>query len=268
MTAVQLAPLDAPTVTPLPGTLLDAAQVVDGLPIGLISGVSQLYESWNCLPPALVPPALCTTGAAKTFGKIGWARSAYVSAYRGATCKGPGFSYTEAPGKLRDAFLTGESATVEAALMAALVASAPALIDLTPTTGTGVDPVTALGILEGYAGVEYVGAPTIHLPRNMVAPLCQQLDTSGATFRTCAGSKVAAGGGYVKTNAGPAAKSATTMWAFVTGEVVVRRGELSVNEAINTTTNDMMFLAERSYLLSWDCLSAAVLVTAPISKVW
>lgn len=240
MTVVQVPALDAPPITPLRGTLFDAARVVDGLPIGLLaSAVDDIYESWACLRTVNYIADPCVPGGPKQFEAVPWASAFYTVAYMGATCKGPGFSYDEGAGKLAELYQAMESKLVAAALMTNVMTGG------TDISGGGpVDPVTALGLLEGHAATYYAGTPTIHMGRGLLAHLCMQLDTSKPGFTTCAGSKVAADG------------NDTRMW--VTGEVTVARGDLISVPAMNTSTNDMTFLAERAYLISHDCLDAYV----------
>ena len=241
MTVVQVPSLDAPPITPLRGTLFDAARIVDGLPIGLLaSGADDIYESWACMRTVnyITDPCAPTT---KVFEAVPWASASYVVAYMGATCKGPGFAYDEGAGKLSELYQALESKLVANAMMTQIMLVNPT--DITPAGGP-VDPITALSILEGHAAVHYAGAPTIHMGRGMIARLCQQLNTTGSTFYTCAGSKVAADGNDAR------------MW--VTGEVTIARGDLITVPAMNMSNNDQTFLAERAYLVSNDCLDAFV----------
>jgi hypothetical protein len=247
VTVQTLSPVQAPPITPLRGTLFDAARIIDGLPIGLMSGVvDDIYESWACLRTFNIIADPCAPSNAKVFDTVPWASAIYAVGYMGATCKGPGFSYNDGADKLAALYQAIESKTVAQLLMNDVIGVNGT--DLTPG-GTPVDPITALGLLEGHAATYYAGVPTIHMGRGVLAHLCQQLDTSGKTFYTCAGSKVAADG------------NDTRMW--VTGEVTVARGELVSVPAMNTTTNDMTFLAERAYLISHDCLDAHVSTDVP-----
>jgi hypothetical protein len=238
---VQLPALEAPPRTPLKGTLFDAASVVDNLPIGLVSIGDDLYESWACLGDYQTIVDLCRGGTPgqKTFVSVPWNSSLYASAYLGVTCKGPGFDHEGALGKLRDQYEAIESRVV-----------AQAITDELGTGGTDLgsaDPVTALGLLEAHAARYYAGAPTIVMGRGLISPLSQQLEMVGSTLYTKGGSKVAADG--------------DTTEMYVTGEIVVYRGSLTLADALDTATNDFAFLAERSYLITYDCLDAHVTTT-------
>jgi hypothetical protein len=88
----------------------------------------------------------------------------------------------------------------------------------------------------------------------------------GTPLRTHLGTPVAAGGGYV-VNTGPDGAPAPpgTAWLYGTGPVSIRRGEVFINpdsigQALNRTTNEIEILAEREYVVGFDCLLAAVLI--------
>ena len=76
-------------------------------------------------------------------------------------------------------------------------------------------------------------------------------------MRTRLGTLVAVGAGYIGVVPdGEAALAADQEWAFATGFVQVRRGELFVNpavysQAIDRAFNEVTYYAERNYLLSW-----------------
>jgi hypothetical protein len=94
------------------------------------------------------------------------------------------------------------------------------------------------------------------------------LDKVGAKLvtRGC-GTPVVVGTGYIGTDPdGGAAASAKQSWAFATGPVDIRRGDVEVlpaqiKQALDRTTNDVTYRVERDYLVDWDTvLQAAVLV--------
>jgi hypothetical protein len=238
---VQLPALDAPPRTPLKGTLFDAATVVDGAPIGLMSEADDLYESWACLGNYQTVVDTCHGGTpgSKQFTSVPWNSSLYFSSYLGATCKGPGFDSAAALAKLGEQYQAIESRIVANAIGNELGSGGTDL--------GAAEPITALGTLEAHAARYYAGAPTILMGRGQIAPLANQLEWHGSTLYTKAGSKVAADG------------DSTTM--FVTGEIVIRRGDLVLASALDTATNDFSYLAERAYLVTYDCLDAHITVS-------
>jgi hypothetical protein len=49
---------------------------------------------------------------------------------------------------------------------------------------------------------------------------------------------------------------------YGTGAVAVRRGEMEVVSAWNMAINDELVLAERTYVVGWDCFATGVKVAA------
>lgn len=171
----------------------------------------------------------------------------------------------------------GEQRGVETAT-AERLPLAEGAVDLTPTPGTPMHPVDGVALLEQYAAANYGGVPTFHLPRGLNTVLMTHgtVIRSGVRLETGQGALVAAGGGYSDL-AGPASTpgDASTVipagageaWLYVTGQVVVRRAPrveaTPMTMARNpVATNDATVLAERPYVVSWECVTAAVLVTS------
>jgi hypothetical protein len=78
---------------------------------------------------------------------------------------------------------------------------------------------------------------------------------------------IVVGTGYAGAQpAGGAAPGTHTAWAFATGPVDIRRGDVEVlppqiKQTLDRTTNEVTYRAERDYLVDWDTvLQAAVLV--------
>lgn len=79
------------------------------------------------------------------------------------------------------------------------------------------------------------------------------------------GNPIAADGGYLGAQpSGEAAAAAGQAWAFATGPVEVRVGEVAIydiSEVLDRETNDVTYRAERYVVASWDtALQAAVLI--------
>lgn len=93
------------------------------------------------------------------------------------------------------------------------------------------------------------------------------LRVEGSYLYTIEGTPIVRGTGYLgATPDGESAADDGQAWAFATGPVQIRRGEIYVNpdaikEAMNRSSNVVTFYAERSYLVDWDTtLQAAILV--------
>jgi hypothetical protein len=255
----------APTLTKRNGTLLDAATVVDS-GTSWLSDNEALFESFNCMD--FGSSAVWCGPNAKTFSNSpGWSPGFRFAAYGGVTCRSVGFDQSSAESGTRAAFEVGESTAVERALMktrfVALAGKWAVPTDITPAGGA-VSVQAGIGLLEGYAGTKYAGAPTLHLPRVVVPMLngTNSLSLEGGTLVTQLGSKVAAGAGYDFPNTGPtgAAAAAGERWLYATGEVLILRDDLVVQQELNRSTNDVVVLAERMYFAVVDCFTAAVKV--------
>lgn len=124
--------------------------------------------------------------------------------------------------------------------------------------GLPTGPVDALGLLE--QAVRRHGGGVIHCaPRTFTA--WKNANLVQATFGkiyTELGTPVVVGYGYVGVlpNAGPPATSKQE-WAFASGPIeVIRATDIEIvppdyGEALDRTMNDVLFLAERPYLLNW-----------------
>jgi hypothetical protein len=274
--------VEAPPVTPLPYGLLSAALVLDDLEGHAQLGVE--YEPEAC-GVAQITRAACEDEAAdfsEGITGIPIIEGDPFTLYQLFTCRPVG---VDLEARARSALRLGEQRGVEAAVAERLPLALGA-VDLTPTPGTAVHPVTGLGILEKFAGAQYGGVPTIHVPRDAGAGLfaygATLRSSNGARMETGQGALVASGGGY-STLAGPPtdvedpetvqAAGDGEAWLYVTGQVVVRRAPnsevipLTMNRAPGVATNDAMVLTTRSYVATWECVTGAVLVTVdrPVS---
>lgn len=263
----------APTTTPLKGTLLDAATVVDNFEWQTEIG---LFDSFNCMK-FREAAAFCGPNSKDLDQVAEWIDGFKFSAYGGLVCKGIGLDDAHMLAEATRAFEQGESAAVEAALMAnRFVDSAdgpdagtdPDLWvkpeDITPAGGA-VSVKAGIALLEGFASGNYIGVPTLHVPVAVASLLLNDngLDFQGNLLRTKWGSKVAAGAGYDFPNTDPdgADAAAGEKWLYATGEVIVIRGKTFIRQEMDRSTNEVFVLAERPYIAAVDCFTAAIKVT-------
>lgn len=151
-------------------------------------------------------------------------------------------------------------------------------VDLTPTPGTGVSPARAVAELEKYAAANYGGVPVIHVPRDVGSLLgtAGTILRSGARLETVQGAATASGGGYDVLQ-GPATDPSDPStaipagpgeaWAYVTGQVVVRRSPtIEVGPLMSRTPaiNVASALVERLAVVTWECITAAILVDTTV----
>lgn len=250
----------APPVIPLEGTLLDAAEVKDG--ISWLNG-EDLWESFAAMKFGQAPVFCGDNDKDLDENSALWVSGFVFGAYGGVTCKAPGMDMASQEASIREVFTRGESTAVERALMDIRFKAAAGdnagrwdtPTDITPAAGA-VKPAVGVGLLEGYFSSVYTGAPTIHMPR-VIASLLLGVDGAtleGKTIRTKLGSKIAAGAGYDYPNTSPAgvAAAAGERWVYASGGVVVLRGPVEVRQSFEQSNNDVVVLAERAYVVAVD----------------
>lgn len=141
-------------------------------------------------------------------------------------------------------------------------------VDVTPS-GTAVDPVEGLGLLEQYAAENYGGRPVIHMSRLQATLLMDKgvIERVGDHLETGLGSLVVAGGGYDPHASLPSAPAAGAGWMYATGAVVIRVGKTGTTPIVpnNPYDNEFSALAERTYVPTFECFKAAVEVTESVS---
>jgi hypothetical protein len=131
---------------------------------------------------------------------------------------------------------------------------------------TGTPNVTrALGALEGAFLNCYGGEGVLHIPAEALAPLVErmQIVADGPNrYRTWNGLRVAV---YASNNReGPTgvAPASGRAWFYATGAISMRRSDIqeasSVQESLDRSNNTYVYIAERTYVLNWDCCSFAV----------
>lgn len=257
----------APTITSFTSSLLNVATVTDNFK--WLDG-ADLFDSYNCMKFQSAT-TFCTPDVAKTFSNVaGWQQGFRFAAYGGVKCSTVGLDMARQDTEVRRVFEAGESTAVERAMMStrfkANGSAWPAPVDITPAGGA-VKPALGVALLEGFAGDNYVGMPTIHLPRTIGSILMgvQGAAFDGTVLQTKLGSKIAVGVGYDFPNLGPTGVAAPTgeKWIYATGEVIVGRSDMVLQQVVDPQNNDVYMLAERGYIAAVDCFAAAlrVLVT-------
>lgn len=133
-------------------------------------------------------------------------------------------------------------------------------------TGAAVDVATGLGLLESALADCYNGVGVIHVPVKLL-PTLQAYNlvvAQNGKLRTLNGNLVAVGAGYPGSSPSGVAPADGEAWMYATGAVFMYRGEVQIPSdkvsSINRTTNTREMIAERTYVLGWDCCQHAVLV--------
>jgi hypothetical protein len=194
------------------------------------------------------------------------------------------------PWQVERAFWTGQAGG-QAVAFPHLAASAQVLVDGTvilqsaavdvSVTGTGspavngdlLNPATALGLLEQALANCYGGVGVIHVPAVALPSLDSDglVNTSGPVMRTANGNKVSVGDGYPATSPAGVARAANSAWLYATGNVFGYRSPTRVRapqgpEAFDRSTNTMKMIADRTYVLGWDCCHFAVPMALGVPK--
>lgn len=248
------------------------------------------YQPVYC-GPALNTTAFCVSGGpTKAALPAGWPVKAAdpFTVYGWLDCSPVGYSPEAWKQTTIQALVNNEAAAVEAAFWTGAItgqtlyphlAANTAVFEGTPgvsqqvtvqtaagvvITGGGVDIVEAVGLLEGAMGGCYGGTPVLHVPRRALANMAawSLVVKDGPRLRTPAGSLIAAGLGYPGT--GPdGTLPANALWCYATGAVKVWRSAIELTgrnpaEWVGRAHNDQTLVAERTYVIGWDCCHFAV----------
>lgn len=135
---------------------------------------------------------------------------------------------------------------------------------------TGADVAHALGALEQELADCYAGQGLIHVPRSALATLAAWNlveERDGALF-TLGGNRIVAGSGYTGTGPDGAAPAAGTTWIYATGAAWGHRSDVffsQVRDSLNRSSNTLQMLAERNYLVGFECclLAAHIVLGVP-----
>lgn len=115
-----------------------------------------------------------------------------------------------------------------------------------------------LGYVEQLLAEAYGGQGVIHMNRLAATMLADQLHIEGGRLFTLLGTPVVAGAGYEKVGA----SAPTEALIYGTGPLVMYRGEIDTQQsAIDKTTNQQSIIAQRDYVIGWDCLIVGAEVT-------
>lgn len=143
-----------------------------------------------------------------------------------------------------------EQRAVEANVWTAILAEAGA-----PTDYTGNTAEMGLGALEAAWADLHGITPTVHLSVNAATVLASYLYREGGRMFTATGSPVIVGGGYFDA-------SVDTAVIAVTGPMVLYRSEINTQaNAVNKATNQVSIIAERDYVVGWDCTALAATIS-------
>ncbi len=131
---------------------------------------------------------------------------------------------------------------------------------------TGADAAQALGALEQELADCYAGQGLIHVPRTALPTLAawNLIEARDNGLYTTAGNRIVAGGGYSGSGPDGEAPAAGTTWIYATGAAWGYRSDVyvsQVRDSLNRTSNTLQMLAERNYLIGFECCLLAAHIT-------
>jgi hypothetical protein len=142
--------------------------------------------------------------------------------------------------------INGEQYAVEAQLWSQIT-TAPLVVT---TDLSGAPSGVVLGYIEQMLANNYFGEGVIHMDRITATHFWEFIDVSGGRLQTRLGTPIIVGGGYGSMTDPPA----NEFYIYGTGPVVVYRGEIDTRQsAIKKETNQVSYIAQRDYVLGYDC---------------
>ena len=184
-------------------------------------------------------------------------------------CTLPGYRVSDAQERAREHLLSGEQKAAEYAVWTGSQGNTPYLASPDAVDLGTVDCSSALfSLITEFTDTEVAGTPVVHMPRSMIPWITFHLYRDSGKLLTTQGNPVVAGAGYTEANVGPGGDPAPegSWWVYVTGPVKIRRGPVDMvpttgAQGFNTRTNNITALAERSFVIGWDCPVGAALFT-------
>ena len=139
-------------------------------------------------------------------------------------------------------------------------------------SGSGVDVADGLGRLEAELAACYGGQGVIHIPKTAL-PTFAAWDLAvlrDGQFYTPCGNLLVVGAGYANTSPSVIAAAAGTAWIYATGAVFGYRSDVfftAARESFDRAENTMKLIAERTYVLGFECclLAAQVDLGVPVT---
>lgn len=121
-----------------------------------------------------------------------------------------------------------------------------------------------IGMLEDAMRDCYPGVATLHVPIRLASLMADAVllaPRNGTMFTASVGSKVIFGN-YPGTAPGDAVPAAGVTWVYATGEVFYQREPVPHTfravESLDRSVNTLSMIAERTYVIGWDCCLLAI----------
>lgn len=169
----------------------------------------------------------------------------------------PGFSMDEDVANAVARLTNGEQEAAETFLWN----TATAKIGLDVVDLTAYPLGYGLGYIEQVLAELYGGQGVIHVNRLTATMLTDQLRIEGGRLFTLLGTPVVAGAGYEKIGV----TAPTEGLIYGTGPLVMYRGDVDTRQtAIDKATNQTSIIAQRDYVIGWDCVAVGAEVSLAV----
>lgn len=157
----------------------------------------------------------------------------------------PGHTLAEHEANAIARLTKGEQYGAEQHLYSLLSAEVPA-----PTDASAYPIHIGLGLAEQAISETYEAQGVLHMDRLTAMACAPFLKVEGGRMLTALGTPVVVGAGYRSGGVSPT----DTGVIFATGPLVMYRGDIDTREnAINKAINSVSIIAQRDYVIGWDC---------------
>lgn len=267
----------APKFEPYHYGLLSAAEVIDGDGRWELGGVT--YATAGCPnmttewitrcpvdppPPGPPPEKNIPVGLEEVVGKP-------FLLYDAASCyPHTGRTEEELLDLAESNLIAGEQEKIEEKFWATMRLGA--VIVAPPAGDTAFNICVGVGVLDDLIAKNHGGIGVLHAPRFLIAGM-KRLDLTshelgGHPLTDPADNKWAFGAGYNRqgppTDTDPINEApAGHAWIYATGPIVLRRSRIQTHATFGIHDNERRALAERSYVLTAECPTLAILVRIP-----
>ncbi|MFT4086137.1 MAG: hypothetical protein QM658_03130 [Gordonia sp. (in: high G+C Gram-positive bacteria)] len=261
-----------------PPVLLDAAPSLNPPRFGLLSAGElvdwndpHLHNGIEYVPNATGEAGIASTDcddhtAAVLDDGLATVVSGPIPVVAGITLPSFALDPADAAARARARLAAGEVAAVEKRMWAS--AAHPLTANPTVLSHSALALADAVGLLEEWFDARYGGTPVIHAPRRLGvrARDAHAAERDGAKLITPLGSVWSFGNYPGTAPASETGGSVPPLWLVASGQVQIRRSDVVVDgvdlrSSLNRRTNRTRVSARRTYVVSWDGITAAVPVT-------
>lgn len=165
----------------------------------------------------------------------------------------PGHSLAQHQQNAIDRLVNSEQRSVEEQLWTMMQTEAGGVTDL---SGAPLDYV--LGYIEQRAAETYGGTAVIHMNRLTTTMMVSHLYKQGGRLVTSLNTPIVSGGGYELVGDSPGVVAEI----YFTGPLAIWRGDIDTRQnAVNKSNNEVSIVAQRDYVIGWDCVVEGVQFT-------